>query len=412
MEKKTIGEFIAALRKANGFTQKQLADLLGVSDKAVSRWERDETLPDLTLIPVLAEIFGVTADELLRGQRANTASDTTEPDKKKTGKLLRRFLAAEKTRFKVQSLLSAALGTLGLLVGLLCNFVFYRANLGFFLGSVFCIAGIVCQIIFYILCANRIDAEELEQDSIDLLRRFMHRANQLSLSLNGIVFSLLLPMLLCVSDSYVGIPMYSYFPLGLAYALVCCGICAVVCYIVNARLGFIPKQVALRFRVRAMTALALLAILLITFVLHQFGRINLYANRYILGAHDTYTSFADFKAVMEQPLDPNGKPLTLEDENESFKSYKSSDGTSYLAIAHTFGAEPDDELLFWHCNHTISCFFVTSEGYCTLNTEQEAHVTAVYQTIVYGAILFYPAEILVAILLCRRKIKRMAPAAN
>lgn len=71
MEKKTIGAFIAALRKANGLTQKQLADKLCVSDKAVSRWERDETLPDLTLIPVMAEIFGVTSDELLRGQRAN-----------------------------------------------------------------------------------------------------------------------------------------------------------------------------------------------------------------------------------------------------------------------------------------------------------------------------------------------------
>ena len=56
MEKKTIGAFIAALRKANGLTQKQLADKLCVSDKAVSRWERDETLPDLMLIPVIAGI--------------------------------------------------------------------------------------------------------------------------------------------------------------------------------------------------------------------------------------------------------------------------------------------------------------------------------------------------------------------
>ena len=71
MEKKTIGQFIAILRKANGMTQKDLAEKLNVSDKAVSRWERDECAPDLSLIPVIAEIFQVTTDELLRGERKN-----------------------------------------------------------------------------------------------------------------------------------------------------------------------------------------------------------------------------------------------------------------------------------------------------------------------------------------------------
>jgi transcriptional regulator with XRE-family HTH domain len=75
MEKKTIGSFLAALRKANGLTQKQ-----NVSDKAVSRWERDECAPDLSLIPVLAEIYGVTSDEILRGQRRDPETTTREPD--------------------------------------------------------------------------------------------------------------------------------------------------------------------------------------------------------------------------------------------------------------------------------------------------------------------------------------------
>ena len=66
MEKKSLGKFIAILRKAKGLTQKELAELLNVSDKAVSRWERDESAPDITLIPVLAELFDVTCDELLR----------------------------------------------------------------------------------------------------------------------------------------------------------------------------------------------------------------------------------------------------------------------------------------------------------------------------------------------------------
>lgn len=83
MEKKTLGSFLAALRKANGMTQKDLADRLNVSDKAVSRWERDENCPDLTLIPVIADIFGVTSDELLRGERitAETPKSSEKSDR-------------------------------------------------------------------------------------------------------------------------------------------------------------------------------------------------------------------------------------------------------------------------------------------------------------------------------------------
>lgn len=80
MEKKTIGGFIAALRKANGMTQKDLAERLNVSDKTVSRWERDDGAPDLAVIPVIAEIFNVTCDELLRGERKSPTerAETTE----------------------------------------------------------------------------------------------------------------------------------------------------------------------------------------------------------------------------------------------------------------------------------------------------------------------------------------------
>ena len=79
MDRKSIGAFIAALRKANGMTQKGLAELLHVSDKTVSRWEVGDGAPDLALIPVIAEIFGVTCDELLRGERRPAAANETTP---------------------------------------------------------------------------------------------------------------------------------------------------------------------------------------------------------------------------------------------------------------------------------------------------------------------------------------------
>ena len=66
MDTKTFGRTIAELRKAKGMTQAELADKLGITDKAVSKWERDLSYPDTSLLPQLAAIFGVSVDELMR----------------------------------------------------------------------------------------------------------------------------------------------------------------------------------------------------------------------------------------------------------------------------------------------------------------------------------------------------------
>ena len=69
MTNKSIGNFLSELRKEKGLTQKEIADFLNVSDKTVSHWECDKYSPDLSVIPILAEFFGVTCDEILRGER-------------------------------------------------------------------------------------------------------------------------------------------------------------------------------------------------------------------------------------------------------------------------------------------------------------------------------------------------------
>ena len=64
----TMGEKICALRKEKNFTQKQLAEKLNVTDKAVSKWERDIACPDTQTIPKLAEILGVSVEELMNAK--------------------------------------------------------------------------------------------------------------------------------------------------------------------------------------------------------------------------------------------------------------------------------------------------------------------------------------------------------
>lgn len=64
----TIGARIAKYRKEKGMTQEALADKLGVSSQAVSKWETDTSCPDISLLPTLAQVLGITVDELLTGK--------------------------------------------------------------------------------------------------------------------------------------------------------------------------------------------------------------------------------------------------------------------------------------------------------------------------------------------------------
>ncbi len=69
LDKSSFGKFLAQLRRERGWTQKDLAEELYVSDKAVSKWERGLSLPDVSLLLPLAEKLGVTVTELLEGCR-------------------------------------------------------------------------------------------------------------------------------------------------------------------------------------------------------------------------------------------------------------------------------------------------------------------------------------------------------
>lgn len=72
--KKTLGTIITELRKQHGMTQLELAEKMGVTDKAVSKWERDLSCPDINSIPQLAEILEVSVDDLMQVKKDHQAS--------------------------------------------------------------------------------------------------------------------------------------------------------------------------------------------------------------------------------------------------------------------------------------------------------------------------------------------------
>lgn len=77
MDRKKTGNLIADLRKKQGMTQQELADKLGVTSKAISRWETGRGYPDVEILPVLAETFSVSVDELLSGEWQKTEPEST-----------------------------------------------------------------------------------------------------------------------------------------------------------------------------------------------------------------------------------------------------------------------------------------------------------------------------------------------
>lgn len=66
---KSIGKMISLLRKEKGMTQSELAEKMNVTDKAVSKWERDLSCPDINTISKLADVLEVSVDELLQAKK-------------------------------------------------------------------------------------------------------------------------------------------------------------------------------------------------------------------------------------------------------------------------------------------------------------------------------------------------------
>ena len=96
MDAGKTGAYLAALRRARGMTQQEAAEQLGVSNKTVSKWENGAGLPDITVLPALAELYGVTADDILAGDTLRARPAEAE------GPVRRRLLLLRlRTRFDI-----------------------------------------------------------------------------------------------------------------------------------------------------------------------------------------------------------------------------------------------------------------------------------------------------------------------
>ncbi len=124
LDKEKFGDFIAKLRKEQGLTQRELAERLFVSDKAVSKWERGQSLPDITMLNPLAEALEVTSAELLNCGRLeeNEKIDASQVDElvEKAIELNKEPDISKRKRFKIY--------VICLIIGAAATYYFYKNN--------------------------------------------------------------------------------------------------------------------------------------------------------------------------------------------------------------------------------------------------------------------------------------------
>ncbi len=132
MDEKALGGRIAALRKEKGYSQEYVAEQVGVSRQAVSKWEQDQSAPDTYNLITLAELFGVTVDFLATGQSPSPVPSPVPTEENRPRN-------AEMPTRRVVGYILLGCGIVGLLIGLVLSLVVAAVGLLLTLGGILCL---------------------------------------------------------------------------------------------------------------------------------------------------------------------------------------------------------------------------------------------------------------------------------
>lgn len=343
MKLESMGAFILALRKSAGMTQQDLAQQVGVTNKSVSRWENGECAPDLTLIPVLADLFGVSADELLRGER-RAPGEREEPDaarEKRIGVLA----SAVVSGYGRTVVLTGAAPLLGLVALLALAYGARLPLLGVGVCALFALSGAVVAVerAMRALCA--LSGGEIESAAVlDGRRRVIHLAAfPCTLSVCAIALSVpyLLPDLYTEYQNAV-LELTSWLklaPLCLASAGVLCAAASAILYARLAKgrpveLGEAGRAssraiAAALGEVAALCAIALPLCLTLSPLMGPKGTV--------------YDDFESFRALMETPVNCTESHIVFSAEGER---------TVYGDVAYLEGVGGERQY-YYHANMDV-----------------------------------------------------------
>ncbi len=339
MTNHSIGDFIAAMRKANGMTQKELADRLHVSDKSVSRWERNETAPDLSLIPVLADIFNVSADELLRGERMGSAqSELSKKSQKQIDNILRRSMSA----YQSATLFSLALAVVALIVMVVARFGFYAPLPGAGVAAIFLVGSLVLQGVALNRACIAVCVDEADETDTTAYRKRLVSTLFCVICVCTFVAVFLLAFFAeYLFDVYqisfvffIGIlpaDWLGYLPVLFVCAILFCVTLSFILPRVFLKKSVLPESlrpaINRNARKKLICGCLLVAALFLTCVGYRLIENYYYNFKTICGPGQVFDTFEEFKAYAERPLtvDPNGIPVEIEHEDGTIRNYWEGD---------------------------------------------------------------------------------------
>lgn len=213
MSKLPMGEFLSVLRKSKGYTQQEVADILGVSNKTVSSWECGGSCPDISMLPAIAELYGVTCDELLRGEHIH-ADEPEKISRERLEKSLALRLERCRGTANAASWICGGLAVFAIILTLVLAAVAYQSLLGFLLGTVVLIASAVCIVVVYKRLLFTVSSDEIEGDKLKDFRKYLFRTAARVLLIDAAAFGFILP------NAFIP-PHFGFeFPYALGFGLV------------------------------------------------------------------------------------------------------------------------------------------------------------------------------------------------
>ena len=155
MDQEKIGKFILELRKEKNMTQQELADKLGVTDRAISHWENGRRLPDYSLLPILCDILSISINELFRGEKISKEDYKKKADENLMNALenssftLQEKIIYYKKKWKKEHISTMVFATISWVV-LLVALKFQEVDVSL-MGTI----GGLLAILFYVILYNR-----------------------------------------------------------------------------------------------------------------------------------------------------------------------------------------------------------------------------------------------------------------
>ncbi len=334
MEKKTMGSFMAALRKANGLTQQQVADKLNVSNKTVSKWECNEGYPEISVLPVIAELYSVSVDELLRGERLPKASDEKKSDIKSAERI--KFLTDKAiVKFTNSSIISIVLSIAALIMSYIICDIIYNYNVlwfGYAIILILCAVSIAVSLIAFNNFTSGLHSEYVgEQEAVNkniqkCIKYITCTVFLVTVTLEGLILDILM-----------NAPSFIFAALPVTAVIGC-----IIAYFVRSYLykkfdvqekELSPEQKYYRKRHIKITAVILAAVVLLSLLLpFVFG----------LYGVSTYTSYNFTEGVGYQ----YDSVEEAERDYLKLKNYVTGEKTLYTVIYEEYSDESEEYLLY------------------------------------------------------------------